>query len=156
MTKIEMQIGGATKRSKYTPKAVSIEWDKLPPASQDFVIRYGLKQYLADGVAGAEDQAAFDAGVDERLGKLTSGDLSRTKGEGKAKPDTELGRAQKLAKESIRAKIKDAKLEVTTEQREEIYTKFLADEAKMAPFVAEAKRQLAMEAQVGDLLEGLI
>ncbi len=156
MTTINMQIGGATKRSKFQPKTVEIAWAALPQASQDFIVRYGLKQYLADGVAGCESQDEFNKGVDERLNKLVSGDLTRTKGEGAKRPDTETGRAQKLAKESIRAKIKEANLTVTAEAREAIYAKFLADETKMAPFVAEAKRQLAMEAQVGDLLEGLI
>lgn len=153
---IELTIGGQTKRSKYQPKTVTVDWASLPPASQDFIVRYGLKQYLADGVAGAESQADFDAGVEERLGKLKSGDLTRTKGDGAKRPDTETGRAQKLAKDAIRAKIKAAGLETTPEQREEIFSKFFADEEKMKPFVAEAKRQLAAEKATGDILEGLI
>lgn len=153
---IELTIGGQTKRSKFAPKAVAVAFAALPQASQDFIVRYGLKQYLADGVAGAESQEDFNAGVEERLGRLKSGDLSRTKGDGAKKPDTETGRAQKLAKDAIRAKIKAAGLETTPEQREEIFAKFFADEEKMKPFVAEAKRQLAAEKATGDILEGLI
>lgn len=153
---IELTIGGQTKRSKFAPKAVAVDFAALPQASQDFIVRYGLKQYLADGVAGAESQEDFNTGVDERLGKLKSGDLTRTKGDGAKKPDTETGRAQKLAKGAIRAKIKAAGLETTPEQREEIFAKFFADEEKMKPFAAEAKRQLAAEKAAGDILEGLI
>lgn len=153
---IELTIGGQTKRSKFAPKAVAVDFAALPQASQDFIVRYGLKQYLADGVAGAESQEDFNTGVEERLGKLKSGDLTRTKGDGAKKPDTETGRAQKLAKDAIRAKIKAAGLETTPEQREEIFAKFFADEEKMKPFAAEAKRQLAAEKATGDILEGLI
>ena len=156
MTDLTLTIGGKTARSKYEPKQVTVDFAKLPQASQDFIIAYGLKQYLSDGVAGVESQLEFDNGIIDRMKKLDSGDLTRTRGEGKAKPDTETGRAQKLAKEAIRAKIKAASAEVTTEQREAIYAKFFADETKMAPFMAEAKRQLAGEAKMGDLLEGLL
>jgi predicted lipid-binding transport protein (Tim44 family) len=106
---LNLSIGGKTARSKYEPKAVAVDWENLPDASRQFVLLYGLKQYLADGTAGAESQDDFNAGIDGRLAKLVSGDLSRKTGERDAKADSPEGRAFKLAKEAIRARITNAR-----------------------------------------------
>lgn len=140
----ELSLGGQTKRSKVQPFARKVEWNTLPDASQDFIVRYGLKQYLADAMAGASDQADAEAKVDARVAKLVSGDLSRTKGEGGDKPDTEQGRALKLARQAIRDKLKAGNRTATKEQIAEA-AKVLVE--KDPRFTKEAKRQLAEEAK---------
>lgn len=107
MNMFNLTIGGKTTRSKFTQKEVAIDFDALPDASKDFVIKYGLKQYLADGVAGAESQADFDAGVQEREAKLLSGDLTRAKGEGKGPIDNVATLAKKLAREEVERAAKE-------------------------------------------------
>lgn len=101
-------VGGKTARSKFEPRAVTVDWENLPADSRAFITLYGLKQYLADGTAGAESQDDFNAGIDSRLAKLASGDLSRKTGERDAKADTPEGLALKLAKAGVRAKLKEA------------------------------------------------
>lgn len=142
---ITLKIGGTTKRSRFEPKPVSLDWDNLPDASQKFVIEYGLRQYLADAMAGAESQSEAYDNIDERVGKLTSGDLSRTKGEAKAKPDTEESRAIKLAAAFIRDQLKQANAKAEAAQIKEAAQALVeADPA----YLKEAKRQLAEEAKL--------
>lgn len=159
MTTYTITVGGSTKRSKFAPATVSVEFDKLPEASREFIIRYGLKQYLADGVAGVETQDEFNAGVTERTTKLEKGDLSRER-KASAKVDDETGRTIKLVREMIRGKIKGANLKVEKEAFDAMVEKFLSDESKTAPFRAEAERQLAQEAKASaasaDLLAELM
>ena len=159
MTAYTLTIGGKTARSKYTPHTVHIDFDLLPEASRDFVIRYGLKQYLADGVAGVENQAEFDAGVIERATKLEKGDLTRER-KASHSVDGPTARTIKLVKEMIRGKIKAAALKVEKDAFEAMVDKFVADEVKVAPFRAEAERQLAQEAKASaasaDLLAELM
>jgi hypothetical protein len=145
----ELSLGGQTKRSRITPFARKVEWNGLPDVSQDFIARYGLKQYLADAMAGASDQADAEAKVDARLAKLVSGDLSRTKGEGGDKPDTEQGRALKLARAAIRDMLKAKNKTATKEQVAEA-AKALVE--KNPKYLAEAKKQLAAEAKSKEAL----
>lgn len=101
---IKLTIGGKTKRSANGQYDVELDWENLPSESRDFVIHYGLKQYLADGAAGATSRDEMVAGVDERVRKLREADFTRRTGE--AKPDSETTRAIKLAKAAIRAAAK--------------------------------------------------
>lgn len=159
---ITLQIGGNTKRSKFQPKEVSIDWAKLPEASQDFLIRYGLKQYLADGTAGEETQAAFEAQIEARMERLAKADFTRTRGEASVKTDTEALRATKLVRDDIRKRIKAAGLEgVSKDKVAELVAAIMGDETKSAPFRQEAKRQLESEAKLAqatpdDLLKDLL
>lgn len=108
-TTYELTLGGKTKRSTLGTHTVQVDWDALPEPSKDFAIRYGLRQYLADAMAGAEDEADAKAKVDARLAKLVSGDLTRTQGSGGLnKPDTVDTRAAKLARAVIMSALKDA------------------------------------------------
>lgn len=100
---IELMIGGNTARSTLGQHPVKIDWDALPDISQAFIVRYGLKQYLADGMAGAESVEDAATGVEARVAKLLAGDLSRTAKEG---VDSTTARAMKLARAFIRAKVK--------------------------------------------------
>lgn len=146
---INLTIGGTTKRSNNGQHTVEIDFDALPDASRDFVIRYGLKQYLADGAAGAGSNAELVAGVEERVRKLREADFQRTRGEGSAKPDTEERIAMKLAKELIRVKAKAAGVTLPKEKVEAAAEAFLAkdtDEAKAIK--TEAKRQIAAKAKL--------
>lgn len=99
---INLTIGGTTKRSNNGQHEVAIDWDNLPGASREFIIAYGLKQYLADGAAGAANHDELVNGVEARVAKLLSGDLTR-RASGVERQDTETGRALKLARAAIRA-----------------------------------------------------
>lgn len=151
MPVFELTIGGDTKRSSKGKHPVTIDWDALPDASQEFVIRYGLKQYLADGMAGAEDEAEAKAGVAERKRKLIEADFSRTRGEGSDKPDTVDTRALKLARAFIREKLKAANAQADKDKIAEAAKALIeADES----FRKEAKKQLDAEAKSKENLGG--
>jgi hypothetical protein len=138
---INLSIGGATKRSKFTAKAVDIDWDALPEASKSFAINYGLKQYIADGVAGALDQVDFDEGIAARIANLSSGDFSRKGGEGGFAPTNDpkvLGR--KLAAQEVRERVKASGKVFSKEQVAAAIEKlFTSNEEK---YVKEAQRQI--------------
>lgn len=152
MTKnIELVIGGNTKRSRTGQHPVSIDFDALPEASQSFIVSYGLKQYLADGMAGAESEADAKAGVEARVAKLQSGDLSRARGEGTAKADTVEGRALKLARDAIRASLKAANQTADKELIAEAAKEFVKTDPS---FMKEAKKQLDQEAKAKETLSG--
>lgn len=140
---IEVTIGGKTVRSSNGQHTVSIAFDALPEASKAFVINYGLKQYLADGAAGATNNSELVEGVNARVAKLESGDLSRARGEGAVKVDSETGRALKLAKDAIRLKAKAAKVVLPKEKVAEMAAALVE---KDPDYRKEAKRQLANEA----------
>jgi hypothetical protein len=118
MTVYNLTIGGNTKRSTLGQHPVEINWDQVPEEARQFVIKYGLKQYLADGIAGAENVQAAKEGVAERVRKILEADFQRTRGEGGAKPDTVEGLALKLAKDAVRAKAKERKVKLEKEQVE--------------------------------------
>ena len=135
---INLTIG--SKRSSYEPQAVTIDWDKLPDASKAFVIQYGLKQYLADGVAGAESQEAFNNGIATRKTKLVEGTCGvRATGEKGPTNDPET-LAKQMARTDVRetAKAKQAKL--TKEQVEAAALKLF--EAKKDSYLAKAKKEI--------------
>lgn len=136
-------IGGTTKRSTNGQHTISVDWENLPDESRAFIVNYGLKQYLADGAAGAADNAALVEGVDARVKKLLVADFSRTRGEGAAKPDTEERIAIKLAKEMLRAVAKAKGATLDKDKLAEAATTFLAsDHEKAKAILAEAKRQM--------------
>jgi hypothetical protein len=142
---VALTIGGETKRSNKGKHDVAIDWQALPEQSQDFIIRYGLKQYLADSMASSANEAEAKVAIEERLKKLVSGDLTRTRTASGDKPDTVELRALKNVKALIRSMAKTAGKEVTKEQVESAAKLYLAGE-KGKPFYAEAKRQLEAEA----------
>lgn len=144
MSVYELVIGGNTKRSKTGQHPVKVDFDALPEASRAFVTRYGLKQYLADGMAGCENVADAKAGIDARLAKLLSGDLTRTKGEVSAKTDTPLGRAIKNAKVAVIAAMKEAN--ISTKDMKEAILEAAKDQVESDPtWLEEATAELAME-----------
>jgi hypothetical protein len=149
--KVDFTIGGKTAKSKWTPHVATIDFDSLPEASRAFLLHYGIRQYLADGMAGATSQAEFDTGIKDRLTKIAEADFSRTRGEGLGKPDTDESRAIKLAKAAIRAKAKANNMTLTKEKVDETATKLIAADPK---FLAEAKKQLAAEAKLRESADG--
>lgn len=155
MTTIQLTIGGKSKRSRLGQHSVAIEWDKLPDASQLFVINYGLRQYLADATAGAGTEADAKAGIESRVRKLQDADFSRTRGEAADKPDTVEGRFLKLARADIRERLKAANQTVEKEKIADAAKALLAkkDEHPLAKkLFAEAKRQIDAEAKAKDTL----
>lgn len=152
MTKnIELTIGGNTARSKTGQHPVKVNWDALPEASQDFIVSYGLKQYLADGTAGAGTPEEALAGINTRMAKLASGDLSRSRGEGPGKVDTVESRALKLARDAIKAKLKEANQTADKELIAEAAKEFIKTDPS---FMKEAKKQLDQEAASKTSLQG--
>jgi hypothetical protein len=147
---IQLTIGGNTKRSTLGQHPVSIDWDKLPEASQAFIVNYGLKQYLADGMAGAENEAAAKAGVETRVNKLVTGDLSRARGEGKDAPDTVTTRARKIIRALIVAKAKAKGIKTEAEQIKAAVDAVMSDEVKAAPYMEQAKKELDAQAKLAD------
>ena len=141
---IKLVIGGKTKKSRFTPLPVDVDWNALPDASQAFVIAYGLKQYLADGMAGAESEAEAHNEVKARHEKLKAGDLSRAKGERTEKPDTVDSRALKLATAFIREALKAEDVKADAATIKEAAQELVKDEPK---WKAEAQKQLDAEAK---------
>lgn len=86
---IQLNIGGDNARSKFKAVPTTIDWDKLPQASKDFIVRYGLKQYLADGTVKAETQAQYAEAISARVKKLNDADFSRTVGQSGPTDDPE-------------------------------------------------------------------
>lgn len=147
---ISLTIGGNTKRSKSGQHPVSLDWNALPDASQAFIIQYGLKQYLADGMAGAENEADAKTGVEARVAKLLSGDLSRTKGEAKDRPDTEGGRALANAKAAIRTAMKAANVKADKDAVTEAAKALVESDPQ---WLADAKAELAKETKMATALD---
>ena len=148
---IELTIGGKTTRSLNGQHTVTVDWENLPEPSRSFIIRYGLKQYLADGAAGAANHDELVGGVDARMTKLANADFQRTRGDGSAKLDTEERIALRLAKEMIRAKLKANKLEAPKEKVEAAAVALLAKDTDEAKGIkAEAKRQMTAKAKLAE------
>lgn len=148
---IELTVGGKTKRSSNGQHTVQIDWENLPDESRAFIVRYGLKQYLADGAAGAGSNAELVAGVDARMVKLANADFTRTRGDGPAKPDTEERIALRLAKELIRAKAKAANVTLPKEKVDAAAAAFLEKDSDDAKAIkAEAARQMKAKAKLAE------
>lgn len=148
---LNITVGGTTKRSNNGQHAVAIDWDNLPAESRAFIVTYGLKQYLADGAAGAANNDELVAGVNARVEKLAKADFTRTRGDGPAKPDTEERIALRMAKEVIRAALKAKNAEADKDKVEAMAKAFLAGEnPKAKDILKEAKRQMEAKAKVAD------
>lgn len=156
---LKLQIGRTGEKAKYQGREVTIDLTKLPVASIAFALQYGLKQYIADGTAGSEDQAGYDLGIDQRLAKLAEGDFTRTKGEAKQRTDTPEGRAKKLAVQAIKAKLAQAGQKADAAKINEAAAKMI--EAQPV-WLERAKKALADEAKladsadIGDILGDLV
>lgn len=149
---IDLTVGGKTKRSNNGQHTVTIDWENLPDESRTFIVRYGLKQYLADGAAGAANHDELVSGVTARMEKLAKADFARTRGDGPAKPDTEERITLRLLKEAIRAAAKAQNVTLPKEKVEEA-AKALAANAehpRTVEAVKEAKRQMAAKAKMTD------
>jgi hypothetical protein len=145
---ITLKIGGNTKRSRFAAFERTVDVATLPANAMAFIVHYGLKQYLQDGMAGAETEAEAVAGVDERIGKLKSGDLSRARGESD-KPDSVESRAIKLAKAFLRDQLKAANKTAPKEKVAEAAATLVTSQPK---WKAEAKKQLDNEAKAKEAL----
>lgn len=140
---INLTIGGNTKRSKLGQHEAVIDWNQVPDEAQAFIIRYGLKQYLADGIAGAETVEDAAEGVKERVRKVLEADFARARGEGSAKPDSVEVRALRLAKDAVKAKAKAGNVKLDKEQIEETAKAWIAASPK---FTKQAEAELAAAA----------
>lgn len=155
---VELTIGGNTKRSTTGQHPVKVEFHQLPDASQDFIIRYGLKQYLADGTAGATSVEEAATGVNDRLAKLISGDLTRTRGD-KEPVDTVETRAVKIVKGVIAQQAKAKGVKLSKEQVAATVKAVMDNEDKAKQYRAQAKKELDQLAKFGeddDILAGII
>jgi len=141
---INLTIGGTTKRSNNGQHEVVVDWENLPQESRDFIILYGLKQYMADGAAGATSHDELKQGVEERYRKLREADFQR-RGTGVERQDSETGRALKLARAAIRAACKAKN--VGTPEKEKLAEMAAGLIEKNPQYRKDAKAQLAAEAK---------
>lgn len=154
-----IQIGRTGEKAKFQGKLVKIDLTALPVESIRFALEYGLKQYIADGTAGSEDQTGYNVGIDQRLAKLAEGDFSRKTGEREAKGDSPEGRAKKMAVAAIKAKLAASGAKADAKAINEAAAKMV--EAQPV-WLEKAKKALAEEAKmaeaadVGDILNDLL
>ena len=144
-----LTIGGATKRSKAGSYDVNVDFDGLPAASQQFLIAYGIKQYLADGAAGTTTNEDLKAGVDERLTKMKEGTVKTRTSSGKGPSDNVDVVAKQLATRLIRDKAKAKGVTLTKEKLAELVEKLLnlqgEDFKRQAAEEIEARKARAAE-----------
>jgi hypothetical protein len=150
---VSLQIGRTGEKAKYQGRVVSFDLATMPPASLLFALEYGLRQYVADGTAGSEDQTGYDVGIDQRLKKLAEGDFSRAKGERQAKADTAEARAVKNAISAIKAKLAQANVKAEAKVIKERAEKMVGDNPK---WLADARKQLAEEAKMAEGFEDIL
>lgn len=159
VTELVLQIGRTGEKAKFQGREVKLDLAKLPAASLSFALAYGLKQYIADGTAGSEDQNGYDLGLQQRLDKLAEGDFTRKATASGPKSDTPEGRAKKLAVAAIRAKLQAAGQKADAAKINEAASKMV--EAQPI-WLERARKALAEEAKladaadIGDIMEGLL
>lgn len=155
----DLTIGGNTKRSKTGQHKVNIDFGALPPESQTFIVRYGLKQYLADGMAGATTEAEAAEGVNQRVAKLLAADFTRTRGES-GPTDDEATLAKQIAREEIRTALKAKGVKLPKERVGELVDAlFTRDETRLRKEAAKriADRKKAAEAlSLDDILGDIV
>lgn len=146
---MQLTIGGKTARSKFTPATVEVDFAKLPEVTQAFIIEYGAKQYLADGVAGAESQVEFEEGIATRLAKMAAGECGvRTKSERGPTDDPET-LAKKLARDAwnvaMKANAPERYKAMNADEKAAAFEKSTFGPAgtKWQTFLDEAVRQIA-------------
>lgn len=147
---LNLKIGRTGEKAKFQGREVSLDLSKLPLTSLAFALTYGLKQYIADGTAGSEDQAGYDLGIDQRLRKLAEGDFTRTSGERTAKPDTPERRALKMATDALKAKIKASGATADAAKIKEAAAKMVEAQPR---WLADAKKAIAAEARLAEELD---
>lgn len=140
-----LQIGRTGEKAKYQGRLVTIDLSALPTESVRFALEYGLKQYIADGTAGSEDQTGYDVGIDQRLRKLAEGDFTRASAERGPKADTAEGRAKKLAVAAIRSKLEAAGQKADAKAINEAAGKMVAAQPV---WLERARKALAEEAKM--------
>lgn len=152
---LKIQIGRTGEKAKFQGKEVEIDLRTLPAASVWFALQYGLKQYIADGTAGSEDQTGYDVGIAQRLAKLAEGDFTRKTGEREAKADTPEGRAKKMAVAAIKAKLKAAGQKADAAKINEAAAKMVDQQPQWLERARKAlaeEAKLAESADIGDIL----
>lgn len=139
----KVKVGGETKRSRFAPILIDVDWDKVHPAAKEFITRFGLRQTLANATIGAENQDQFNEAAKGYVERLYDGSAgSRVKGE--TKPDTAMSRALKNARAFVRAQLKTAN---KTAESEAIAAgaKLLVERSRPVDWLAEAKAQIEAE-----------
>lgn len=144
---IALNIGRTGEKAKFQGRQVNIDLATLPAASIEFALAYGLKQYIADGTAGSEDQAGYDLGIDQRLKKLAEADFARSAGERDAKADTAEGLALRMVKEAIRAQLK---LKGMKADADKITAAAKAKVAAEPKWLKQAEKELAARAALAE------
>ena len=146
---INLTIGGTTKRSNNGQTTVEIDWENLPGDSRDFIVTYGLKQYLADGAAGAASHDELVQGVAERVRKLQEADFRRASGEPKA--DSAMTLALRQARAVLKAKAGDA---FKSLPKEKVDAAVKAMVERDPAFLKEAQAEIARRAKAVDAFTG--
>lgn len=150
---LSLQIGRTGEKAKFQGRLVNIDLRTLPAASIAFALEYGLKQYLADGTAGSEDQTGYDVGLDQRIAKLKEGDFSRKAGTSGPRQTTPEGLAKKLAADAIRLKLSAAGHKADAKAINEAAAKMV--EAQPV-WLERAKKELAETAKMSAGLDDIM
>jgi hypothetical protein len=159
VNELVLQIGRTGEKAKFQGREVKIDLRTIPAASLAFALQYGLKQYIADGTAGSEDQTGYDVGIDQRLAKLAEGDFTRKTGERATRADTPEGRAKKLAVAAIRAKLQAAGQKADVAKINEAAAKMVEAQPvwlERAKKMLKEEAALADSADIGDVLGDML
>lgn len=152
---IALTIGGNTKRSKTGQHSVEVPLALLPAESLAFVIRYGLKQYLADGMAGATTEAEAAEGIAARMEKLAKADFSRTRGESGPTDDVAT-LAKRIAREEVQTKVKAHGVKLPKERMAEIVAALFERDEKRLRTEAEKRIKARNDAVEGMSIDELL
>ena len=139
---------------------VSIDFTTLPANAQEFIIRYGLTQYLSDGAAIAKDEYPTEAerntakaeGVLSRVAKLREGTMSiRGGGTRTVDPVAKVKREVALEILKAHAKANDIKLPKGEELSAKI-EKFWQSEKNTKALMPEVEKRLKAMEKTADKL----
>lgn len=139
-----------------------IDFSGLPEVSQQFIIAYGLRQYLNDAVAGVkDDQAKASEKVMLKMKKLIEGTVGTRESSGKSALETVVYRlAHADVTAAIKAKGKKVK-DFSEDQLETLVNSLIAkrtdhyEAAAKAEMAAKAARKAKANAQAADLAADL-
>lgn len=150
---VVLSIGRTGEKAKFQGRDVTLDLSKLPADSIAFALIYGLKQYLADGTAGSEDQTGYDVGLDQRIKKLQEADFTRKAGSTGPRATTPEGLAKKLAADAIRLKLANAGAKADAKAINEAAAKMV--EAQPV-WLERAKKELAETAKMSAGLDDIM
>lgn len=129
-TMAKIELNGTVEREIGKAGILSIDFDKLPQASLDYIFAYGLKQVLADAHSSAKTLEEAKALSEKKLAALYEGTIRASSGR---TSDPVLAEAKRLAKAALEKALKEAGKKATPEAMKEAVIKLMPrwmDEAR--------------------------